>query len=92
MTAWLDAVGRALGTSPSAALEIARLGQLVKGYGDTRARAMRNFHAIFARAVEPVPSGQCDGVLIARAREAALADEEGRALARVLDEAAPLPN
>lgn len=92
MTTWLDAVGRALGTSPSAALEIARLGQLVKGYGDTRARAMRNFRAIFARAVEPVPAGQCDGALIARAREAALADEEGRTLARVLDEAAPLPN
>lgn len=85
---WLDAVMRGLPESPALALEIARCGQLVKGYGETRKRAMHNFEAIYSALIRPAVGGAANvgdpAARIAAAREAALADEEGGQLARVL--------
>ena len=85
---WLDAVARGLSRSPALALEIARCGQLIKGYGETRKRAMRNFEAIYSTLIRPAIDGAGEtgesAARIAAAREAALADEEGKQLARVL--------
>ena len=87
---WLDAVARGLAHSPALALEVARCGQLIKGYGETRKRALRNFEAIYSTLIQPAIDGGRDGgqraKRIAAARQAALSDEEGKQLARVLSE------
>jgi indolepyruvate ferredoxin oxidoreductase beta subunit len=46
---WLHAVNQAAQRDLSLALEVAQCAQLIKGYGDTHARALRNFEKI-ARA------------------------------------------
>ena len=83
---WLDAVVSALAVDWSLAYEIALCGRLVKGYGDTNARGKTNLahivdhlaaRGIFATAVERATA-------IREAREAALADEAGRAVDTVL--------
>lgn len=87
---WLAAVERALPHSPALALEIAHCGRLIKGYGDTAARGQRSIGLILDR----VEQGGDDPALaqrVAAAREAALADPEGRALAAALDMPAPPP-
>ncbi len=79
---WLDAVNRTAPSNPALALAIARCAQLVKGYGDTRIRAMRNFDAIYSTLIEPAAESG-DGQVaehIEKARAAALADDEGKAL------------
>lgn len=79
---WLDAIERAARHDAGLALEIALCGQLVKGYGDTHARAIRNFGLIrdaYFNA-DDEPSRLC--VAVGRARKAALADPEGDMLTR----------
>lgn len=87
---WLDAVTQGVAGSPALALEIACCGQLIKGYGETRNRANHNFNAIDAALIRPALAGDIDpadsAARIARAREAALADEEGSQLQTVLAE------
>lgn len=91
---WLDAVVQAAGKSPVLALEIARCGQLIKGYGETRRRSNHNFDAIYDALIQPALEGGADAAAagrISRAREAALADEAGSQLETVLagESAAP---
>ena len=90
---WLAAVRAAQTVSAALALELALCGNLVKGYGETSARGHRNLAAILddqqahrsdtdaAACVERVRS----------ARQAALADPEGRALAGSLGLPSPEP-
>jgi indolepyruvate ferredoxin oxidoreductase beta subunit len=67
------------------ALEIAACQRLVKGYGDTHARGMRNFKLIESLLPKVVASN--DGpARLARLREAALKDEEGAQLAALVQE------
>jgi indolepyruvate ferredoxin oxidoreductase beta subunit len=78
---WLAAIARAVPRSLPLALEIANCGQLMKGYGDTHARAVRNFGLIADNyfnnaAADPASLAQT----IAAARKAALSDPEGQAL------------
>jgi indolepyruvate ferredoxin oxidoreductase beta subunit len=78
---WLAAIERAARTDAAAALEIARCGRLIKGYGDTNARGKASFLRIFETLVEA--DGASGGALeraVREAREAALADPEGRTL------------
>ncbi len=56
---------------------------LVKGYGETHERGWRNFSLLLDRL--DVLAARSDGAtLLARLQAAALADDEGRALAREL--------
>jgi indolepyruvate ferredoxin oxidoreductase beta subunit len=82
---WLAAVTRAVPRSLSLALEIANCGQLMKGYGDTHARAVRNFSLIadnYFNKAWADPAGLAQA--IAAARKAALSDPEGQALDTVI--------
>ena len=83
MQAWLDAVCELAPSAPQLALELARCQELVAGYGDTRARGMDNLTAIMtaARKHESVRNVH---EFVRRLREAALADEEGKALSQAI--------
>lgn len=80
---WLAQVERLAPTHPALALELARSQRLVKGYGDTHARGWRNFQ----RLLEELPKLERDEAGARRLSElarAALADENGQALERML--------
>jgi indolepyruvate ferredoxin oxidoreductase beta subunit len=87
INAWLgDVHAAAARLDLPLALEIVRCQQLVKGYGDTHARGWRNFETlqtVWRRA------GPRQHERVAALRAAALADEEGLALAKALN--APEP-
>lgn len=73
-------------THPTLALEVARLQRLVKGYGDTHARGLRNYQTLLEvldRRANTLPPA-----VLARLRDAALADESGKALRAALDQQA----
>jgi len=74
---WLALVRAA---DPAAAMELVRCQRLIKGYGDTFERGLSSFQLILDRYRQ----GAIDGAGIARLREAALADDEGKALAAAL--------
>ena len=90
---WIDHVGEACATSAPFALEAARCANLVKGYGDTHDRGVRNFERTMAclgacaRAPDPAAS-------LRILREAALSDPEGvgldAAMAALGTDAAPV--
>ena len=83
---WLAAVLLAAGRSPELACEIALTARLIKGYGDTNMRGKASFKRILDHLVEgPAVSGdQARAQAIGQAREAALADAQGRGLDQVL--------
>ena len=83
ITAWLDLIATHAPRDPALALEIARCQRLVKGYSDTHERGLRNFGLVLG--VLDRLAGHADAAgIVARLREAALADEDGRALADAL--------
>ncbi len=73
---WLGRVGEAYGASPALAVEVAKCANLVKGYGDTHERGVRNFErtmgCLAACTAAPDPAGSLRAL-----REAALADPDG---------------
>ena len=77
---WLDHSAKAVAIDPAVGLEVARLPRLLKGYGDTWARGRANFETIMALStrLESLPGAAKS---IAALAEAALRDEDGRALA-----------
>jgi indolepyruvate ferredoxin oxidoreductase beta subunit len=79
---WIDAIMRAAPQYPALAREIAACGQIMKGYGDTHARAVRNFDLIAAAYFDSL-SATTVGEIQA-ARTAALTDPEGQSLAAEL--------
>jgi indolepyruvate ferredoxin oxidoreductase beta subunit len=77
--AWLQAVHEAARSEPALAVEIVRCQHLVKGYSDTHERGLRSFERVLAAL--PRLAGRADAApALARLREAALADEHGKAL------------
>ena len=79
---WLAAIARAAARDMSLAAELAACGQLMKGYGDTHARAVHNFELLAENyfgntSAEPAALARA----IQAARKAALADPEGQSLA-----------
>lgn len=84
---WLDAVRRAACLHTGLALEVAECARLIKGYGETHRRGLRNYSAIMARLVRPAlaqgRNAAADALRIAQARAAALADPAGKALDRL---------
>ena len=82
---WLDAIVRAAPQDPALAEEIAACGQIMKGYGDTHARAVLNFDLI-AQTYFGSSSATTSGAIQA-ARKAALTDPEGQLLAVEIEKA-----
>ena len=88
--AWIDAWLEDIRAAPDAALayQIAASARLIKGYGETFRRGMASFATIRESIVAPALAAAVPGAAehLRRAREAALADPEGDALAAVLAE------
>jgi indolepyruvate ferredoxin oxidoreductase beta subunit len=84
---WLEAIRAAGARDLALALEISLCGRLIKGYGDTHRRGKENF----LRILDTIVSGGSFGSDAARAqairkaREAALADPDGRKLDQSLE-------
>lgn len=72
---WLQYVVRAAAFNPALALEIVQCQRLVKGYGDTHARGLRNYQTLID-IVERHASNLAPATL-RELRDAALADEHG---------------
>jgi indolepyruvate ferredoxin oxidoreductase beta subunit len=83
---WLARVRDAAARSTPLALEIAECARLLKGYGETHRRGKANFLAILDALVDnPATSNPAEQAkAIRKAREAALADPEGKALGGAL--------
>jgi len=87
---WLATMTTALARSPEFAGALAELPRVRKGYGETQARGLRNYDAIFATVVTPAIAAGAEAASASRLRKAtgaALADPEGETLARTLSEA-----
>jgi indolepyruvate ferredoxin oxidoreductase beta subunit len=83
---WLNLVADAARRDRGLALEVAECARLIKGYGETHRRGKANFLAIVDALVEnpPTPDAREQAAAIRKAREAALADPEGRHLGQAL--------
>lgn len=80
---WLARIGGLAAGNYSLAVELARAQRLIKGYGETHERGWRSFSALVGQL--DALAARADGAaVLARLQEAALADEEGTALAREL--------
>ncbi|MGB5081328.1 MAG: indolepyruvate oxidoreductase subunit beta family protein [Burkholderiales bacterium] len=92
---WLAAITAAAKRDPYLALEIALCGRLIKGYGETHRRGVGSLLRILDTLVEggAVQDDRARIDAIREAREAALADPEGRKLEQSLEARgiSPLP-
>ena len=82
MHAWLQRIRGLANASPALALEVANCQGLIKGYSDTHARGWGNFTRIMEvldQAPTPLQPDQLKAL-----REAALADDSGKALDQAL--------
>jgi indolepyruvate ferredoxin oxidoreductase beta subunit len=79
---WLGLVADAAKRDAALAFEVAECARLIKGYGETHRRGKANFLAIVDALVEnPATANPAEqAAAIRKAREAALADPEGKAL------------
>jgi indolepyruvate ferredoxin oxidoreductase beta subunit len=97
LSAWLAHIHRALDVAPTAAEGISETAPLVRGYGSTYKRGMRNWRLIADRVITPCLTGQRDPAHLAdavlQARLAATKDPEGQTLDRMVTafEAASTP-
>jgi indolepyruvate ferredoxin oxidoreductase beta subunit len=84
---WLEAVRGAAQRDLGLALDLALCGRLIKGYGDTHRRGKESFLRILDTigAGGTFASDADRAAAIRRAREAALADPEGRKLDQSLE-------
>jgi indolepyruvate ferredoxin oxidoreductase, beta subunit len=80
---WLARIEDLAAGNYALAAELARAQRLVKGYGDTHERGWRSFTALVAQ-LEALAARPDGAVVLARLQVAALADEEGTALAKEL--------
>jgi indolepyruvate ferredoxin oxidoreductase, beta subunit len=77
---WLERIEQLARDHYPLATELARAQRLVKGYGETHERGWRSFSALTAEL--PRLAHRADGAqLLSRLQQAALADEDGKALA-----------
>ncbi len=85
--AWLADVREAAASDLDLATEIARCQRLVKGYGDTHERGLRNFDALRSLWKSGAPAIAANA--LASLRDAALADDQGVALRAAMQRLAP---
>jgi indolepyruvate ferredoxin oxidoreductase beta subunit len=89
ITAWLATVHRAFAANYDLGVEVVRCRRLIKGYSDTRARAESKYGKVLSAL--PLVENRADGAdWIRRLREAALLDEDGKALDGALKTVASL--
>lgn len=81
---WLWRIERLAATRYDLAVELARAQRLIKGYGETHERGWKSFTALLSR-LESLAARPDGAAVFARLHEAALADEEGKTLARELE-------
>jgi indolepyruvate ferredoxin oxidoreductase, beta subunit len=84
---WLGAMEGALPAAPATAGALAELPRLLKGYGETQARGLASYTAIFATLVVPALArgiADADAPALRKAIGAALADPDGKALETAL--------
>jgi indolepyruvate ferredoxin oxidoreductase beta subunit len=83
---WLGLVAEAAKRDAGLAFEVAECARLIKGYGETHRRGKGNFLAIADALIEnpPTTDPKEQAKAIRKAREAALADPEGKALGATL--------
>ena len=83
---WLGLVSEAAKRDTGLAMEVAECARLIKGYGETHRRGKANFLAIVDALVEnpATSSAREQAAAIRKAREAALADPEGKHLGQAL--------
>jgi indolepyruvate ferredoxin oxidoreductase beta subunit len=79
--AWLAEIAEHAPAHYALAVEFARAQRLIKGYGETHERGWRNFCAL-AEQLEGLAARPDGALRLSQLQEAALADEEGTALAR----------
>jgi len=82
---WLARIEGLAATNYALAVELAKAQRLVKGYGETHERGWRNFSALVDK-IDELARRDDGAEVFARLQAAALADEEGKALARELAE------
>jgi len=86
--AWLRMIVQAASLSADLALEIAECARLIKGYGDTHKRGTANYRLIERELMVPALAGSLPPLqaaeALANARNAALLDPDGEALAKCL--------
>ncbi|MDX7998031.1 indolepyruvate oxidoreductase subunit beta family protein [Xenorhabdus sp. Reich] len=75
---WLRRIVTAAKRNPDLALEIAQCQRLIKGYGDTHIRGLRNFQTLMEIVDHHLP--YLTPANLSQLREAALADEHGNQL------------
>lgn len=80
---WLARIERLAKDNYPLAVELARAQRLVKGYGETHERGLKNFNALIER-LDALATRSDGAAVLGRLQTAALADEEGQALAREL--------
>jgi indolepyruvate ferredoxin oxidoreductase beta subunit len=86
--AWLSQLPALAEREYDLALAIAACPRLLKGYGDTHARGLKNFDAVMATV--PALRGRADAAARLRAlQDAALADDTGEKLAKALSDLPP---
>lgn len=89
---WLDAMTHASAEHAELALEIARCGRLIKGYGSTYERGQERLLHVLDHVAFAVPRTAAERAAAVRAlREAALADDSGRGFDRALAEHGAVP-
>ena len=83
---WLGMVAEAAKRDAELACEVAECARLIKGYGETHRRGKGNFLAIADALIENPPTAdpRQQAKAIRKARDAALADPEGKALGSTL--------
>ena len=83
---WLERMAGAAKRDPALALEIAGCAGLLKGYGETHRRGKANFLALMDALVDHPSTNDAreQAAALRKAREAALADPEGKALGAAL--------
>ncbi|ODS96394.1 MAG: indolepyruvate oxidoreductase subunit B [Lautropia sp. SCN 69-89] len=79
---WLRRIEEAAAVSPELATEIVRCQRLVKGYGDTHERGLRNYETLMAALRHGGP--EVTPAILRELRDAALADERGEMLQAAL--------
>lgn len=80
---WLGRIERLAPGHYDLAVELARAQRLIKGYGETHERGWKSFTTLLSR-LEALAARADGAAVLARLHEAALADEEGKVLAKEL--------
>ncbi|MCI4645798.1 MAG: indolepyruvate oxidoreductase subunit beta family protein [Hyphomonadaceae bacterium] len=80
---WMQRVFASAKVDYELACEVAGLQRLIKGYGDTHARGLKNYQRIIT-AFDNLKSSQQTPAVLAKWKKAALQDEEGVALDKAL--------